>query len=190
MNQKGSTLLIVIGLVVVLLIGGAITYSTLSGGSTTAQKICQQNGFSTGRDKINQCNSNETAVGNYCCSASGGNVVGGTNEGRPGNSGGVSGETSGNSAGSGGGSISSSWCLANKGTIETFKGRQACHLSTLSGEVYIYIIDKDYWVIHQAYNYEDHFVNGKATELNCLSENLDLLAACEQFKTIYCPTCP
>ncbi|MDO8468090.1 MAG: hypothetical protein Q7S56_04055 [Nanoarchaeota archaeon] len=118
------------------------------------------------------------------------NIVNGTSGGGSG-SGASSGGNSGSSSGSGEGSISSSWCSANRGTIETFKGRQACHTSTLSGEVYTYIIDKDYWVIQsQAYNYESHFINGKATELNCLSENPTILASCEQFKTTYCPTCP
>ncbi|MEK6958144.1 MAG: hypothetical protein AABW99_04180 [archaeon] len=121
------------------------------------------------------------AFGGGTGSPSNGNGSGGSNSG--GGSG--SGESS---SGSGGDSISSSWCSGNRGAIETFKGRQACHTSTLSGEVYTFIIDKDYWVIQsQAYNYEAHFVNRKCTELNCLSENPQSLAACEQFKTIYCP---
>ncbi len=199
MNKRGIGPLVIGIIVVAVLVVGGVSYFAFSGGNSECKKICKENDFTNGIEKTNQCGQGETAVDKCCCS----NVIGGgdSSGGSSGSGGTGSGGSGGSSSGSNGGSISSSWCSSSKGTIETFKGRQACHIPFyvsyggdpfFSGyDQYTYIIDEDYWVVYpKGYNYEAHFVNGKVTELNCLSENSQSLAMCEQFKTTYCSTCP
>ena len=174
MDKKGALGLIIGIIVVAVLVVGGIVYFAFSGKSDNNNQVYNASGGS----------------------GSGGAQTGTGGGGSSGSSGGTG------SSGSGGsGEISSSWCSANGGKIEKFKGQDACHTIREVGygsyvnldETYTIIIDKDYWKVQDlagAYKYESHFVNGKVIELNCLSENPQSLAMCEQFKTTYCPTCP